>query len=497
MMNEMEQEFSQNIKRATKWSSLTELCAKLVTPIISIFLARILAPSEFGIIASMTMVISFADMLSDSGFQKFLIQHEFCDENQKYLYANTAFTINIIVSTFLWLIIIAFSTQITIIINSPEKQFGLILSASTLPITSFSSLQSALFKRSFNFKVLFISRIVTIVIPFVITIPFAFLFRNYYALILGTIAGSTANAIILTAKSKWKPKLAIRKLVLARMLSFSIWSLFESISIWFTSWIDVFIIGSLLSQNELGLFRTSINTVNGITSIITAATTTVLFSALSRLQNNQVGFKACFFRFQRLVGMVVLPLGMGIFLFQSLITRILLGSQWIEAQSLVGLWGLVSGISIIISSYCSEGYRAKGLPRISLIVQIIYLPILIIVCYYSASDSFQALTFARTFVRLAIIPIHCIFLNRVLNIRFFDMFKNVLLILVASIAMGAFGWYLHKLSHNTPQEFLVAIACIIFYFGFIIIFKSGRKDTRMLFRYFSKRLAKNKSDNKY
>ena len=65
------------IVAAAKWSVITEVLAKLITPLTNIILAHMLAPTAFGILATIMMVISFAEMLADAGFQKFLVQHEF------------------------------------------------------------------------------------------------------------------------------------------------------------------------------------------------------------------------------------------------------------------------------------------------------------------------------------------------------------------------------------------------------------------------------------
>ena len=74
---------SKKIINATKWSTISEILAKLIAPLTNMLLARLLSPEAFGVVASITMVVNFADLLSDSGFQKYLIQHEFENEKQK------------------------------------------------------------------------------------------------------------------------------------------------------------------------------------------------------------------------------------------------------------------------------------------------------------------------------------------------------------------------------------------------------------------------------
>lgn len=126
------------------------------------------------------------------------------------------------------------------------------------------------------------------------------------------------------------------------------------------------------------------NTVNQIMNLITSATTTVLFSALSREQNDRDSFQNTFFMFQRNVGLLIVPMGIGIFLYQNLITKILLGSQWMEAAGFIGMWGLVNSLKILLSNYCSEAYRAVGRPKVSVFVQISQLIVLIPAIIYGA-----------------------------------------------------------------------------------------------------------------
>ena len=71
------------VGNATKWSAITELLSKVVTPISNMALARILAPEAFGIVSTITMITSFADIFTDAGFQKYIIQHQFTDADER------------------------------------------------------------------------------------------------------------------------------------------------------------------------------------------------------------------------------------------------------------------------------------------------------------------------------------------------------------------------------------------------------------------------------
>lgn len=471
-----ESNLQNKVVNATKWSSITEIAAKIVSPITNMILARILVPEAFGVVATVTMIMSFADMFTDAGFQKYLVQHEFKDEGEKYKNTNVAFWTNFGISIFLWGIIALFSKQIATLVGNPSLGYVIVIACAQLPLTSFSSIQMALYRRDFDFKTLFSVRMVAICIPFVITIPLALMGLSYWALIIGAICMQFSNAVILTIKSKWKPKLFYNVGILKEMLSFSIWSLIESISIWFTVWVDAFIIGSSLNQYYLGLYKTSTTMVNALMALITASTIPVLFSTLSRLQNDDSQFNHMFFKVQRLVSILVFPLGMGVYLYSDLATQILLGNQWDEASGVIGVWALTSAIMIVFGAYCSEVYRAKGRPKLSFLAQVLHLVVLIPTCVISSKYGFWPLVYARSWIRMEGILVNFIIMKFVIGIPVLKTFKNVFPTAILAVAMGALGYLLQQMNEGVVWSFTSIIICASFYFGLLYLFPNMRKE---------------------
>ena len=183
----MQNNLDKKIGRATKWSSLTELIAKLISPVVNMVLARILAPEAFGVVATITMVISFAEIFTDAGFQKYLIQHEFESEDDLNKSTNVAFWTNLFVSVLICGVIFLFRDPIAVMVGSPGLGNSISIASILLIIVAFSSIQMARFKRSFDFKTLFYIRVGTSLIPLVITVPLAFILKNYWALLIGNI----------------------------------------------------------------------------------------------------------------------------------------------------------------------------------------------------------------------------------------------------------------------------------------------------------------------
>lgn len=467
-------DLNKKVVKATKWSSLTEIAAKLVSPISTMVLARLLAPDAFGILVTATMVISFAEIFTDAGFQKYLIQHKF--ETRKNLYESTtvAFWSNLVMSLVIWLGIIIFSDQIATWVGSEGHGNVIAVSCFCIPLAAFSSIQMALYKRDLNFKTLFLVRIIGVLIPLVVTIPLAYFTRSYWSLIVGMIALNLSNAIILTVKSPWKPQLFYSFKLLKKMFSFTVWSMVEAVSIWLTSYVDIFIVGTMLNEHYLGVYRTSMTTVGQIMGLVTAATTPVLFSSLSKLQDDGDGLKKMFFSFQKVVSILVIPLGVGIFLFQDLVTAILLGNQWHEAAHFIGLWGLTSAFAIVLSHYCSEVYRAKGKPKLSVLVQVLHLACLIPVLLWAVQYDFRFLCDMRALVRLTAILINLVILHFVIKIAWYSMVKNILPATVSAVFMACVFKLLHIDSFSILFQLAMCVVCVLVYVGCLLLFPAER-----------------------
>ena len=353
------QSLNKKVVKATKWSAITEIMSKLGSPITSMVLARLLTPDAFGVVTTVMMIITFAEVFTDAGFQKYLIQHEFTNANDQEQSTTVAFWSNFVMSIIIWVIIAVFCEPLATLVGNPGLGIVVVVACAAIPLAAFSSIQMALYKRNLDFKTLFKVRIAGICIPLFVTIPLALIFRNYWALIFGMLAKGVVNAFLLTWYSQWKPRLYYSFVKLKEMFSFTVWSLVEAISIWLTKYVDVFIVGTLLSQHYLGLYKTSSTLVGQILGMITATTTPILFSSLSRLQNDESEFQKMFFKFQKVVSMLVFPMGVVIYCFSDFITGVLLGDQWMEVAFYIGLWGLIRTIMIVYAHFSSEAYRAK------------------------------------------------------------------------------------------------------------------------------------------
>lgn len=472
-------EIKGKVARATRWSALTEIVAKLVTPITSMVLARLLTPEAFGVVTTITMIITFAELFTDAGFQKYLVQHEFKDDTDRTQSTNVAFWSNFVMSLLIWGGIALFSEPLAALVGNPGLGHVVIIACAAIPLAAFSSIQMALYRRDLDFKTLFKVRVVSILVPIVVTIPLALWLRSYWALIIGHLTQNVTNAVLLTLFSRWKPRFYYSFAKLKEMLSFTVWSLIEHVSIWLTGYVDVFIVGTMLSQHYLGLYKTSSALVGQIMGLVTAAATPVLFSSLSRLQNNDAEFKQMFFKFQKLVGILVFPLGIILFCFSDLITTLLLGSQWMEASGFIGLWGLFSALNIVFSHFSSAVYRALGRPKLSVLVQWLHIVVLWPVVLVAVGYGFETLYTVRSWVRLELMAANLVVLYYVVHITLLQMVRNVFPSLVASLmAMGVAMTLRMVVVDNLSMQLVSLLSCAVAYIAILALFPKERKTIR-------------------
>ena len=467
---------TKQVTSAVKWSLITEVIVKLISPITNMILARLLVPEAFGIIASITMITTFADMFTDAGFQKYIVQHQFSDHDEQDRYVSVAFWSNFLLSCFLYLVI--FFTADKLAVLSGIAGYGNVIRIYSviLLLTSFSSIQYAVYKKKFQYKKLGIIRVTVKLIPLVVTVPLTLWTRSFWALVIGNLTGEAVAAVVLMLWSDQRIKFFYSFSDLKKMFSFCGGSMLETISSWLVSNVSVFIIGQYLGSYYLGLYKTSITTVNQVISIITASTMSVLFATLSQEQDDDSAFRKTIATFQRSMGLFTVPLGVGILVFRKFITLVLLGGQWSEAAIFVGLWGFVMCESVIFADIGSYSMVAKGRPVFVFISNMIQAVLLSIVLYAIRDRSFVVLAFSSFIVRWQLTATHYGLATKVSGLKLKDLPKELGIYLFAAVIMGVSGWLLLSIIGNSILASIVAIiVCVIIYFVILLAFKRTRE----------------------
>jgi len=467
-------DLSQRTNNALKWSSITELLARLISPVINMILARILAPEAFGVLATITMVLSFAEIFVESGFQKFLIQHEFDSEEQEHKYMTVAFWSNTIIAMLIWAVIIIFRKSLASLVGNDGLGMPLAIAGIAVPLYGVIGIQNCRLKKRLDFKRLFCVRIISAFVPLFVTLPLAVIGLDYWALIIGNTTGLLIQSVLLVSFGKFIPSLYFSWHILEDMLKVGVWTLLDGCVTWITAWVDSLLISRCMTEYYLGIYKNSVSTVNTLFAIITSALTPVLFSTLSKLQDNQKEFNKTFLGIQKMLCLFLLPLSFGVFLFRDFATFVLFGNQWGEAADVIGWMSLSIAFRTIFVRLYSDAYRAKGHFALPLVLQVFDILILIPACLGSVRNGFDSFVLTRALVNLDLIFPEIIVAWVVLGISLRDTVSHMYTSFVATSIMVISGGILKAIGSSIAWTTGSIVLCIIIYFSTLFLFRQER-----------------------
>lgn len=475
---------------ATKWSALTEIASKLVSPISGMILARLLTPEAYGAVATTVIIISFAELFTDAGFQKYIIQHEFADDDDRNKSINVAFWSNLVMSLIIWGIIIAFRYPIARIVNSPGLETAIAVACAAIPIAAFSSIQNAIYKRDLNFRIPFIVRMIGLGITFFVTIPLAIWLKSYWALIISKLVHGISSVIILTLYSDWKPKIYYSFRKLKEMLGFCAWIIADQILSWINNYLDLFLAGTRFNQHTLGIYKTSINASNKMLGIFSKSFIPMLLPTYSKLQNDFSQLCSTMLKMQKYFSLIMLPIGFIIFLYSDIITKIILGNQWLEAAPLIGIWGLIHSFSLIINRFCSNVYIALNKPYISVALSFLFAAVTIPTVIISSQYGFHTMFVARTLTKLWLLSLHVITIFILIRLSPLKIIGNIMPELIGCGIMVIITYSLSTVFDSNILQLASIAICLATYFGFLLCIRNERIIIKKIWEHSVKPIAR-------
>lgn len=459
---------------ALKWSGAAELTAKLIGPVSTMVLARLLTPEAFGCLAIALMITSLADTISDAGIQKYIIHKKFEGKNSLSSAASTAFFFSMATAAIIALAIYFSASRLAYLLNSPDNIPIVEASALYIPISAAGMIHSALLRRRLDFKSLFTVRVACSFLPLLLTLPLAYFTRSPLALITGLIAQKALESILLWIKSRWLPRPVFSFKILGKILPYSTYTGMEALGMWMTTYLDIFIVARALDTYHVGLYRVATTTVGQFTGLFTASIMPVVFAALSKLQDSKSDFKASLTDFRKKTALFVFPLCMTIFLYSDTFTTLLLGDRWLEISRFISLWALTGIPVILISFIASEALKGGGRPGMSMFSQLQHLAVMAIAVALAAGYGFETLCDVRSWIRLEGVAVNLLLMYICFGETPAETFRPLLSYTLAAMTMIPFSFIFTQSSFLTP---IMALCGIITYFT---VAKALDRETHLL-----------------
>lgn len=376
--------------RAVKWSALGEWLIRTIQPLILLVLAKLLSPADFGVVGVATIIIGIAQIFQEFGASKMLIQ---TSENVD-IHANNAFWINTAVALAIYSLIFVFAGPIAAFFQSPASAPVLRVLGAQILLSGFMSVQAAVLQRAVRFKELFLVRLLPALLTGAISVTLAFRGHGVWALVWGTLAGSVMQVLLYWRASEWRPRLHFDRKEFRRMFKFSRWVMMEAVLAWLISWGDSIALGHFLGPEALGLYRMGSVVIAYLSNILFTPLVPIAFSLLSRLQSDRKVFLDSFGKLVRLVSLVTIPLGAGIFMLAEPATLAVLGPKWAGAGIVVKLMGVRMAVGWLVGLN-STAFTAAGRPDVNVKTLVIATSVALPVYFFAAPHGILVFCWAR------------------------------------------------------------------------------------------------------
>lgn len=307
------------------WRFAERCGAQLVTFIVSIVLARILSPNDYGTIALVTVFITILQVFIDSGLSTALIQKKDADD----LDFSSVFYFNLIVCIILYLLMFYNAPYIAMFYNDLSLTPIIRVISLTLIISGVKGVQQSYVSRNMLFKRFFFSTLGGTIFSAVLGITMAYAGFGVWAIVFQQLSNNTIDTLILWITVKWRPVKKFSWLRLKNLLSFG-WKLLAS-SLLDTVYNNLrnMIIGKLYTPADLAFYNQGDKFPKLIVANINTSIDSVLLPTMSNEQDNPVRVKEMTRRAIKTSTYIMAPLMIGLAFCAEPIVRLVLTDKWL------------------------------------------------------------------------------------------------------------------------------------------------------------------------
>ena len=435
----------------------------------TIILARLLAPSDFGLLGIAMLAIATLETFSQTGFQAALIQKK--DNVESYL--DTSWTVSAIRGIVLFLILFLSAPVVAKFFNSPQATLVIkVIAVSTL-ISGFRNIGILFFQKELEFNKQFFYELSATLVDLTVAIILAFMLRNVWALVWGGLAANFVRLFMSYILHSYRPRIRLDKGEFKELFGFGKWVLGSSILGFLITQGDDIFVGKMLGVTALGFYQMAYLISNLPATEITKVISQVTFPAYSKFQNDIKRLGEAYLRVLQLTAFVSIPLAGIIFILAPEFTEIFLGEKWMPVvpalQALV-FWGLIRSIGATTGPI----FYAVGRPGIVTKIQLLQL-IFLIILIYPLTTRMGILGTSLSVVFAYIIPnlLACYMTIKISKCGFYSFSKKILLptinTTISVLSLIALKTYM---SSNSKLSIFIAsiIFFVIIYFFIIFVF---------------------------
>lgn len=325
-MEENIKELKQKTISGVFWRFGERITAQVITFVVSMILARLILPEEYGVIAIVTIFINIANVLVTNGLGTSLIQKN--DAGKKDF--STMFYASMILSICLYGILFILAPIIARIFNNDMLILLLRVMGLRIPIAAINSIQQAYVAKKMIYKKFFFSTLFGTVISAIVGIFMAYNNFGVWALVGQYITNSVIDTVVLFLTIDWKPTLYFSYKRFKEMFSFGWKIMISSLIGAFFGQLRSLIIGGKYTSADLAYYNKGDQIPALITNNVNLTVESVFFSTISEIQNDIEKVKQTTRKILKMSCYIIMPLLLGLAAISESFVRLVLTEKWIS-----------------------------------------------------------------------------------------------------------------------------------------------------------------------
>lgn len=448
------------------WRFAERVGAQIVAFVVSIVLARILAPEDYGTIALITVFTTIMQVLVDSGLGNSLIQKKDADD----IDFSTVFYTNIVFCLILY-VIIFFTAPLIAKFYSNDSLIALTrVLGLTIVISGVKNVQQAYVSRNLIFKKFFFATLCGTIGAAIVGITMALNGFGVWALVAQQLFNLTVDTIILWITVKWRPKKVFSFERLKKLFSYG-WKLLAS-SVIDTVYNNIrqLLIGRLYSSSDLAYYNRGKQFPDLIVNNVNTSIDSVLLPTMSNVQDDKQKIREMTRKSIRTSMYIMAPLMMGLAFASKNIVTFVLTEKWLPAVPFLVVF-CISYMFYPIHTANLNAIKAMGRSDLFLKLEIIKKIVGVILLLATMFISVEAMAYSLLASSLLSQIINSWPNKKLLNYSYLQQLKDIIPTLVLATIMGLIVFLFNFLNLNVIIELIlqVLVGATVYIIGSLLL----------------------------
>lgn len=435
------------------WSSVERLSVQGVQFLFMLIMARLLMPSDYGMIAMLSIFLAIAQSLIDCGFSDALIRKV----NRTEADCSTVFYFNIVVSTLIYIILFIGAPWVADFYDTPELTSVMRISCLIIIINSLTIVQRALFVSDVDFKSQAKISLISALITGVIGIYLAYIGWGVWALVFQSISSAVVTAILFWLFSKWRPRLLYSWDSFRELFAFGSKMMASGLINTVYNNIYPIIIGKLFSATNLGYYTRAQQFAELPSSNITNILKRVTYPVMCKVYNDEKLLLNTYRKLIRISCFVVFPMMLCLSAVSEPFIVVALGEKWQPSARLLQIICFAMMLYPIHSLNLNL-LQTKGRSDLILKLEILKKCFGLFVIFIAASISLEAMCYGMIVTSIFSLIVNTYYTGKLLNFGIIEQIKDISPSLIASMIM--FGCTLLTVKLLDRQIISLILGCI-------------------------------------